>query len=549
MASTTSPNCNRRSFMAAAGYFAGGPLIIGATREEAARGPIPASVLVEPEPLHELPKTQYGHFIEHLGKCIKGGIWAEGEAPQMFLGGVRKELMTAIRSIHPSLIRYPGGCFADGYHWQDGIGPRSGRPLRPNLAWGKFGPEVGPDEDNHFGTDEFLEFCAAVGAAPMLTANVGSGTAEEAAAWVEYCNGPADSKWGRERAQNGHPAPYAVKYWFVGNEIFYHGEIGRLTPPQYVQSFRAYAQAMRQADPDVKLIAVGDFKLSFEGKRNNRIVLEGAGEFADYLSIHRYAPARRQIDKWAFRAGLQSSRMTSVYYDVLASVRVVESALKDSIADVHAYSPPGKTIPIALDEWNLWFNGDRDLGQTNYNLRDGLWVASVFHLFHCHAPDVPLANIAQLVNCLGIIISDERGTFLTPSALAFQLYTEKAGDRFLASTTQAPALPHDSGLPALDVSATRQDRRLALFLINRHYHAPLAVKVSLAGMGVKPAATMTELYHPNPVQYNSFEKPEAVKLIESAARLELGKDQGAGGFSISLKPHSLTCVELEVEGA
>jgi len=301
---------------------------------------INASITVEPEPLHDLPRTQYGHFIEHLGSCIKGGVWAEGESDDMFLGGARRELVEAIKSLNPALIRYPGGCFADGYHWKDGIGPRGERPIRKNRAWAKLGPRIGPQEDNHFGTDEFLNLCEAVGAAPQLTANVGSGAAQEAADWVEYCNGPADSKWGSERARNGHPAPYNVKYWYIGNEIFGNYEIGHEQPLEYVNTFKEYARAMRKVSPDLKLIACGNLFRGKMGKDINRIVLTGAGDMIDYLSIHQYVPPfftpknllRYQIGRQ------EASKSRSIYYDVLGYVSIMREFLEDGHAPLKLYS-------------------------------------------------------------------------------------------------------------------------------------------------------------------------------------------------------------------
>ena len=403
---------------------------------------MPAEVIVEREALHALPRTQYGHFIEHLGKCIKGGIWAEGESEDMFLGGVRPELVEAIKSIHPALIRYPGGCFADGYHWQDGIGPRASRPSRRNRAWAKLGPWHGPREDNHFGTDEFLRLCEEVGAGPMLTANVGSGAAAEAAAWVEYCNGPPDSRWGGERARNGRAEPYGVKHWFVGNEIFGIYETGHRSPSQYARTFREFAQAMRRTDPDLKLIAVGNHAGATNREAINRIVLEGAGPEIDYLSIHQYVPelnAGNLLRYSVMRRHVIPDR--GVYYDVMASVRVMEDLIRRSAKEAHRFSPPAKPVKLVFDEWNLWFDFLRDIVIANFNLRDGLWVATMLNLLHRFAPDVPIANIAQMVNCVGIIDSTARGNFPHPLGPGLSALHRARRDR-------TPALRGESAGPA-----------------------------------------------------------------------------------------------------
>lgn len=510
-----------------------------------------ASVTVQGESSHALPKTQYSHFIEHLGRCIKGGIWAEGESPDMFLGGVRPELLETIRSIKPAYIRWPGGCFADGYHWQDGIGPRDQRPVCENLAWGRHGDEVGPPENNRFGTDEFMALCKEVGARPMLTINLGSGTPEEAAAWVEYCNGPADSKWGAERAKNGHPEPYGVEYWFVGNETFSPGEIGRMSPKKYITVYKEFADAMRAVDPVIRLVAVGNFFVDIAGLQNvgkdiNRQVLQGIGDGMDYLSIHQYVPnisLKTYLRYWVLQRHGSPSR--KIYYDTLGSVSRMQYFLERCIEDVHAYSPPGKHIPLTFDEWNLWDYSMRQLIQSNYNLRDGLWVASMLNLLHRVAPDVPFANIAQMVNCIGIIWSSKDATFLTASGEVFKLYTNHAGEEYLPATVESPAMPHKTELPVLDVSATRSGERTILFFVNRHYDADLDVSCDLPGVTGKQRLSAWEIHHENPVQYNTQESPHEVTILERNDGFSLEENV----LRFKMKPHSILCVELEPETA
>ncbi len=537
---------DRRKFMAAAGA-----VILGRTgKTVGGTDALSAFVTVDPEPLHRLPHTQYGHFLEHLGKCIKGGVWAEGESDDMFLGGVRWELVEAMRSLKPPCIRYPGGCFADGYHWRDGVGPRDSRPIRKNRAWARQGQAVGPMDDNRFGTDEFMALCEEVGADPMLTVNVGSGTAEEAARWVEYCNGPAKSGPGAERARNGHPEPYNVKYWFVGNEIFSPGEIGSQRPRQYVETFNTFARAMRAADPDVKLIAVGNFIPEILGLENagmsaNKTVLEGAGAEADYLSIHQYVPQWGLENLMRFGLGdKKTSGSEDIYYEVISMVQRMQYVLERSVRDVKTYSPAGKLVPVAFDEWNLWFDSRADLIQANYNLRDGLWTATMLNLLHRLAPYVPIANYAQMVNCLGMIWSDKDATFLTASGQAFKLYSNHAGEEFLGSTVQSPPIPHKSSLPALDFSATRSGSRLALFLVNRHYDSELEVSCLLR-QNRSSRLFAWEMHHHDPARYNTVQAPAEVTIKEKREGVAMENINGGTRLTVLMKPHSLACVELE----
>ncbi len=539
------PEISRRKFMALSGTGAGSMMLLPG-KAESAIPPPRVPVRVGKETVHSLPRTQYGHFIEHLGKAIKGGIWSEGEEPDMFMGGVRRELLSAVRSLNPALIRYPGGCFADGYHWKDGIGPRSERPERRNRAWSKLGPRIGPREDNRFGTDEFLELCEAVGAEPMLTANVGSGTPEEAAQWVEYVNSSTKTRWGAERAKNGHPAPYGVNYWFVGNEIFGAHEIGHQRPEEYVRTFRKFARAMRSVDPGIKLIPVGDhFPLGTGDPDVNRKVLQGIGDQADYLSIHQYAPRASFKNALGYSvANLHETRMKSVYYDVMGTLRHMEEFVEKCIRETKKYSP-GKTVPLALDEWNLWFNLTEDIVQANYSVRDAVWVASMLNFLHRKAPWVPMANIAQLVNCLGLIVSDKRGTFLTPSALVYKLYTEHAGEELLHAKAESPVLPHDSGLPMIDVSATRSDDTLSLFIVNRHYRSWAEVRVIPEGLEPGPPAELFIISHRDPVAENSFENPQEVKIEKREVKLR-GRS-GRKDISLGIPDHSVACLSMKIK--
>ena len=508
-----------------------------------------SKVEIDAKPVHDLPKEQYSQFIEHMGSCIKGGIWVEGRTGEdLVMGGVPRKVMEAVRSLNPPLIRYPGGCFADGYHWKDGIGPRQNRPMKPNLAWKKMGKKVGPKEDNHFGTDEFMEFCELVGSKAMITVNVGSGTAQEAADWVEYCNGPADSKWGAERAKNGHPEQYNVEYWFIGNEITGPHEVGHQKPEQYARTIKEYVRAMKEIDPDIKLIGSGSWAPKFQfitqNRKVNEVVLKETGEELDYLSIHQYVPTMELKNVLRFQIlGKKKSADRSTYYSVLDSVDDMEDYVKACVEDVKKYSPKDKLVQLAFDEWNLWFEFFGDMKGTNYNLRDGLWAATMLNMFHRYAPYMPITNVAQLVNLLGIINSGERGTFLTPTALVYQLYTAHAGAKYLQSTVDCPKTPHGKALPLLDVSATRDDDRAAIFLVNRHYDTAMEVNLNLDGFAATGEIAAWEIYDDNPVRYNTFEAPEQIAVRDFKGDLSLLKKDDAS-VSLTVKPHSAVCVEV-----
>jgi len=214
---------------------------------------------------------------------------------------------------------------------------------------------------------------------------------------------------------------------------------------------------------------------------------------------------------------------------------------RDSVRDLRAYSPAGGKIRLCFDEWNLWFAFFSDLYLSNYNLRDGLWVATMLNLLHRHAPDIPMANISEMVNCMGVICSTSKGTFLTPSALVYRIYTEHAGQNLLPSAVKCPPIPHFTELPVIDISATRSENRLALFVVNRHYDAEVVADCLLKGNKIEPVSRRIEMSHPNPVQYNTFESPNEVRIIETTESISNSGDRTGSRFPLRLKPHSLTC--------
>ncbi|HOH28402.1 MAG TPA: alpha-L-arabinofuranosidase C-terminal domain-containing protein [Candidatus Hydrogenedentes bacterium] len=236
-----------------------------------------------------------------------------------------------------------------------------------------------------------------------------------------------------------------------------------------------------------------------------------------------------------------------IYYDTLGSVSRMEYFLNQCIQDVHNFSPPGKRIPLAFDEWNLWDQSMRQLIQCNYNLRDGLWVASMLNLLHRVALDVPFANIAQMVNCIGIIWSEKDATFLTASGEVFRLYANHAGDKYLPAKVECPEMPHKTALSVLDVSATRSGNRTILFFVNRHYDGAMDVTCDLQGITGKQNVQAWEIHHDNPVQYNTPQSPHEVAIREKKEDLSLTEEAGGVVLKIAMKAHSILCVELELE--
>ena len=499
-----------------------------------------ASIHVDYEkPGHEISRLIYGHFIEELGMCIQEGLWTpDADDPDYFLGGIRPEVLEAVRTIDPACIRWPGGCFADSYRWRNGIGPMGDRRKMPNRVWGRLGKRIGPDVTNQFGTDEFLMFCEEVGAEPMITANVGTAPPSEAGDWVDYCNAGTDKRWGAERARNGRERPYGTRYWFVGNEMWNYWEPGWCSAKEYAGRFLAHAKEMRKRDAGLELIAVG---LPQDTNQWNRTVLEEAGEEIDYLSIHAYYPHLLLT----FGPGKLLQRFS--YYWVLQGVSFFERLLDRSWEAVLEYAPPGRDIRLTFDEWNLWYNF-RDIVRTNYNLRDGLFCAAMLNGLMRRADRIPIANIAQMINCLGIIFVDYRGVLVTPGGWVFKMYAENTGDRSVEVKTNCDRIAsRKSDLPVLNVAASGDDQgdTLSLFVVNQHLGEEIYAEVELAGFPPGGEVLVHELFHADAFRYNTLSEPEAV--VPSTRLLQLSIDKGEAGssFIYSFPPHSVTVISFK----
>ena len=275
----------------------------------------------------KLDRRVFGGFIEHLGRCIYGGVFDEG-SPLSDERGYRRDVLEAAKDLRIPILRWPGGNFVSGYHWTDGIGPREERPRKTELAWFS-------EESNRFGTDEFIEYCRLMGAEPYICVNMGTGTMDEAQAWVEYCNGTGDTYWANLRRANGHEEPYNVKYWGLGNEMYGEWQIGALSAEDYVRKAREFAKVMRWTDPSIELVGCGLSGLTDW----DRVVIEGLAPFVDYHSIHIYTGSD---DYWSnVLAPHQADR----------ALRTTRAMIERARYERRVEHP----IHVAYDEWNVWF--------------------------------------------------------------------------------------------------------------------------------------------------------------------------------------------------
>jgi alpha-N-arabinofuranosidase len=418
------------------------------------------------EPIGEVSRNIYGHFIEHLGACVYGGIWPEPGLDIPQVRGMRRDVMDLIRALKPPVVRWPGGCFSEFYHWQDGIGPVKERPWRFDWAWNK-------PEPNAVGTHEFMDFCREVGAQPVIAANVRTGTPEEAAAWVRYCNAPASDELGKRRAANGHPEPFRVTFWDIGNEAWDLG--AEFSAKRFVE----FNDAMKAVDPSIKTVAVGS------GSWNeawNRTMLQIAGAKLDYIAPHHY-------DGWGNR---DPAAGPEHYYANIASAWRISETARLTCALLDEMLPRRPEVGVSMDEWGIWTRTEQGIHH-DYDLSDGLVAASVLNSFQRLCRRMKMANWAQLVNVLGMLSTDETRAWETPVATAFRLYAnlcrevavacDVESDTFVVDESLRPGIPKQ---PYLDVSATKSadGAKLTLCVVNRHRDQAIESKVVIA-----PAAT------------------------------------------------------------
>jgi alpha-L-arabinofuranosidase len=466
-----------------------------------------------------------GGFAEHLGRCVYGGIFDEG-SPLADANGFRTDVVEAVRRLKVPLLRWPGGNFVSGYHWTDGVGPQATRPRRKDLAWHA-------EESNRFGTDEFMRFCELVGAEPYLCVNMGTGTMDEASAWVEYCNGAGDTHWANLRRENGHQDPYRVRLWGLGNEMWGPWQIGQLSAGDYVKQARQFAKVMTWTDPSIELVSCGETGWSDW----DRTVLDGLAEFVRYHSVHIYTGSE---DYW-----------TNVLqpHQVERALRIT-GALIEQVRYNQRISHP---IYVAYDEWNVWFrekDGPAGL-EERYTLADALAVTTFLHAFLRHSGLVRVANLAQLVNVIAPIVTSPDGMFLQSIYHPLRLFADHLGEQSLDVFVDSPRheltqaaepdpwpyrVADDGPFPVLDAVATYTPAsgQFMLSVINRDPDNDVTAEIQLANPLEPSTATVEELNSDGIGAANSFGTPDRVSVSSGTV------EKFRSGMTYTFPAHSLT---------
>jgi alpha-N-arabinofuranosidase len=487
----------------------------------------------------------YGHFIENMGRFIYGGI-LQNERPGRITGPWqrREDLLETVKEIRPPVVRWPGGLYADGYDWRDGVGPRETRPLRRNRYWSRFGPFTRILDPHWFGTHEYMDFIRDLDTEPYINVNFGTGTASEAARWVEYVNGSTDTLEGSRRAEHGEPEPWGVRYWGIGNEMYAIWTLGHSGPREYAKRYLEYRQAMESVDPGLSYIAVGaDVRFS---ETWNREVLSEAGDKIDLMSIHIYLPGTEH--QLGFTAHHLRHGSAGLYAPIVAASVEIETRLRDAWKDVEDVLGPENDVVIALDEWNLWWKLSQ-LIVPRYTLRDALFVCGTFHALHRTSEFVKMANIAQLVNILGVLSARGQRFYRSPLFFAFKMYATLAGTLRVSTSTECGsfASPRLGGIramddvPELDCSATlsADEGVLTLFVINRSVSDSVEVDIGIEGFSPKGDVEVQCLNGPSAEAMNWYGRDEVVSIEKSV------RDAGDVLPRCRFPAHSATALVME----
>jgi len=467
----------------------------------------PEKATITPRPSESpqiIPREIYGQFAEHLGTCIYGGIWVGEDSPIPNTQGYRNDVLQAMRDLKVPVLRWPGGCFADEYHWVDGIGPKENRPRMVNNNWG------GTVEDNSFGTHEFFNLCELIGTEPYLSGNVGSGTVEELAKWVEYITAE-DGPQARLRKENGREKPWHLKYLGVGNESWGCG--GNFTPEFYADMYRRYQTYCRNFN-DNRLYKIASGASDYDYNWTE-VLMKKAGHHMDGISLHYYT-----VTGWDGSKGAATEFNDDEYYWTIGKCLEVGDVVKKHMAIMDKYDPK-KKVGLLVDEWGTWWDEEPGtvrghLYQQN-TMRDAMVAALSLNTFHQFTDRVKMTNIAQIANVLqSMVLTKGDEMVLTPTYYVFKMYVPHQDAEWipLDVDTRLRAVSGHRIVPTVSATASRKDGVVTISMANIDLENPVDVEIPLADIskGSGTAVSGQILTAADIADYNDFGKPEKVSL-------------------------------------
>ena len=490
----------------------------------------------------DIDKNIYGNFVEHLGRCVYGGIY-DSASRLSDKNGFRKDVLSAVKELRPAIVRYPGGNFVSNYNWLDGVGPKLARVPRLELAWNTLEP-------NTFGTNEFITYAKAIGAEPYFSVNMGTGTIEEARRWVEYCNVKDGPYYAELRKKHGYPEPHNIRYWSLGNEMDGPWQMGHMNAEDYSKKAREAAKLMTRTSPGIKLVAAGssNYRIGADPDRWNETILTELKDVIDYIALHIYV-----------------GNPDSNYYNFMATPLVLEQRtriVKGMIDRVmQTANRPGKNpIYIAWDEYNVWYRArggaaaqGRNALEERYNLEDALVIAEFLNALVRNSDVVKMANMAQLVNVIAPIFTNETDMFRQTIFYPLQLFANNvygsAVNAFVDCKTYntdkfylglGETTTQQTNVPYLDVSASYNNGELTLCIVNRNKAESITTDILSQNGPFSGACTVYEVNGPDIKSQNDFGKT-LVKTVEKPSLTANGSK-----ITYVFPPHSFTMMKVKM---
>jgi alpha-L-arabinofuranosidase len=477
-------------------------------------------------------KNIYGHFAEHLGHCIYDGFYV-GDTNRIIpnTDGVRNDVIAALRKMKIPALRWPGGCFADTYHWKDGVGPKDKRPAMVNKWWG------GVTEDNSFGTHDFLNMCERLGSDPYVSGNVGSGTVQELSDWVQYVNFDGKSPMVDWRRKNGRDKPWNVKYWGIGNEAWGCG--GNMTAEYYANIYRQYATFLTGWSNSDKIFRVASGANSSDYHWTEVLMRDISHNMLEGIGLHHYS-----VIDWKNKSSA-TDFTEQQYFATLKSALFMDELIKKHSAIMDKYDPQ-KKVALVVDEWGGWYDVEPGtnpgfLYQQN-TMRDAMIAGATLNIFNNHADRVRMANLAQTINVLqAVILTNKEKIVLTPTYHVMEMYNVHQNATLLPIdlTTEDYSLGNEK-LPAISASASKDSVGLVhISITNINADKAESISINIEGENFKKVSGRI-LTSPKPQDHNTFDDPEKVKpQIFTRASL---KDNV---INLTIPPFSVVVLELK----
>ena len=479
---------------------------------------------------HIISRHIYGHFAEHLGRCIYGGLYVgEDHEGIPHKDGVRKDIIEALKALQIPNLRWPGGCFADTYHWKDGIGPKAERPTIVNRWWG------GTTEDNSFGTHDFLNLCEELETEPYLSANVGSGTVQELIDWVQYTNHDGKSPMADLRRKHGKEEPWGVTFWGVGNETWGCG--GNMTPEFYANIYRQYATFMPGWSGGKDIVRIASGASSGDYKWTEVLMRDVPHHLMEAVALHHYS-----VIDWGNK-GPDINFSKDQYFSIIKNALHMDELIIKHTNIMDRYDPD-KQVDLYVDEWGAWYDGEENKGvlyQQN-TMRDAMVAGTTLNIFNNHAERVKMANLAQAVNVLqSVILTKEEKMILTPTYHVMKMYAVHHDALLLPISIQNTLFFHEEdSLPTIHASASKnQNGIMHISLVNIDLNRSVPVLLEVRGASIESVSGQI-LHSENITDYNSFLEHEKIKP-EQFTQYEKNNDH----IRLEMPPFSVVVLEIK----